>query len=272
MNNHITLRVWIGIITIVLIFVLSSIILGSVYTTALDGVSAGVVSFMSYASSALVTIIYTVSIHRACHLHVPSLRPEIRKLNPRLIVAGFILILAIDVVLHPVMEIIPKIYQDIMVSYMDSGLWAMMAAVVLAPIFEEFIFRGVIQRSLMGRVGVIWGIVLSSLIFGVIHVLPQQVINATAVGLILGSIYYLTGSINTVIAIHFINNGFAYLIFMLFGSDFDLTNLVLGSGELHTVVYALSLILLILGMWNVLSVIRKRRKKVNKLVESQKNN
>lgn len=45
-------------------------------------------------------------------------------------------------------------------------------AVVVAPITEEFLFRGLIYRSIRDRHGVALGAIVSALLFGVIHYVP----------------------------------------------------------------------------------------------------
>lgn len=237
----------IGLLTIIIVFVFTNIFARSAILELYPDLSNGVIAFLSYTITSLLTVIYILIIKRACGIYVPSMRPEIRKLNPRLIVLGFIMIVAMSIVLGPLMEMLPSEYLDIMDKYMNNGLWAMVVAVVVAPIFEEFVFRGVVQTNLIKYYDVIPGIVVGSVVFGLMHVIPQQVVNATGVGLILGSIYYITGSLNTVIAIHFINNGFAYLLFMLFSDTSKLEKVILANETVYIVTYAASLIMLILG-------------------------
>lgn len=221
--------------------------------------SNGVVAFISYSSSALLTTIYTFAISRVTHISVPSLKIEIRKLNPRLIVAGFVLILAINIVISPLEKFIPDVYLDVLDKYMNYGFWAMLVAVAVAPIFEEFLFRGVIQTNLIAHFGVIKGIIFGAVIFGAMHIVPQQALNAAGVGLILGSIYYLTGSLNTVIAIHFINNGFTYLLFMLFSDTNQLEEYLFENTTIHIIAYATSLILLILAGGRVIYKVKSEK-------------
>jgi membrane protease YdiL (CAAX protease family) len=53
-------------------------------------------------------------------------------------------------------------------------------AVVVAPITEEFLFRGLIYRSIRDRRGVPIGAVVSAVLFGVIHYVPGPWPDATA--------------------------------------------------------------------------------------------
>lgn len=79
---------------------------------------------------------------------------------------------------------------------------------------EELLFRGAIQGHLLKIwKNPVWPIVVSSLLFGIVHGNPAQIPFAFVLGLALGWMYYLTGSIIPSILMHFINNGTAVLLF-----------------------------------------------------------
>ena len=82
--------------------------------------------------------------------------------------------------------------------------------VVVAPITEEIFYRGLIQRSLM-PFGKGFAIVISSLIFAVIHGNFMQTPNAFFMGLLLGYAAMKTNSIVLPIILHFANNSIALL-------------------------------------------------------------
>lgn len=63
------------------------------------------------------------------------------------------------------------------------------AVVILAPLFEEILCRGLILNTLRKTMPKWCAIVLSSAIFGIIHGNPIQFIYATALGIILGWLY-----------------------------------------------------------------------------------
>ena len=79
----------------------------------------------------------------------------------------------------------------------------------LVPAFvEEFLFRGTILANLApyGKRG---AILISSLLFGLMHQNPYQIIYTTAAGVILGMAYVKTGSIWLPTAMHFVNNAYS---------------------------------------------------------------
>ena len=86
----------------------------------------------------------------------------------------------------------------------------MLTVIVAAPILEEILFRGIIQGSLVRKYGPWRGVLVASAIFGVVHGIPQQVVNAFFVGAVLGFVYYCSRSLIVVMVIHAINNAFSY--------------------------------------------------------------
>ena len=76
------------------------------------------------------------------------------------------------------------------------------AVVILAPLFEEILCRGLILNTLRKTMPKWCAIVLSSAIFGIIHGNPIQFIYATALGIILGWLYTKFDSIWVPILCH----------------------------------------------------------------------
>ena len=93
---------------------------------------------------------------------------------------------------------------------------------VLAPLLEEVLFRGAIQGALMRFFDRPWpAIIIGALVFGIIHWNPVQIVYATLFGVVLGWIYYRTGSLMSVIVGHVLNNTFAVLTTVLGSSSED---------------------------------------------------
>lgn len=96
------------------------------------------------------------------------------------------------------------------------------ATVIFIPVIEELLFRGLIQGSFMKVLRPIPAIILSSLIFGLIHVQPIQVGYAFICGLAIGSVYYLSGNILVSIWVHLVFNFFGSAVVTLFGDQIAL--------------------------------------------------
>ena len=77
-----------------------------------------------------------------------------------------------------------------------------LALVAVPAVSEELLFRGLLLPGLERRHGARVGLVLSSLLFGVIHVLPVAIVYATIAGLALGWLRQRTGSVLPSIAMH----------------------------------------------------------------------
>ncbi len=84
-------------------------------------------------------------------------------------------------------------------------------AVVIAPLTEEFLFRGIILRGLLGRWKPWPAIVASAALFGVMHLNPAQLPIALATGLVLGWVYVRTRSLGLCMIGHAINNAWTFL-------------------------------------------------------------
>jgi len=76
------------------------------------------------------------------------------------------------------------------------------AAVVLAPVFEEWVYRGQLFPALASRLGRIAGLVLSSAAFAIPHAETWPVFAAFWVGLLLGAVRWSGQAIGTCMGVH----------------------------------------------------------------------
>ena len=83
-------------------------------------------------------------------------------------------------------------------------------SIIIAPIIEELIYRGFIQDRLK-KYGDVFAIVVSSLLFGIIHGNIPQFITSFLLGLVLGYVYLVTNSVKTTIFLHMFNNAYVTL-------------------------------------------------------------
>ena len=124
--------------------------------------------------------------------------------------------------------------------------WGYLAISLLAPLAEEIVFRGAALRSLLAsRLSPLAAILISALLFAVAHLNPAQMPHAFLVGLLLGWMYWRTGSILPGMVYHWANNSSAYIFYAFYPNpDIKLIDVFKGS-ELH-VYMALGFSLLIL--------------------------
>lgn len=91
-----------------------------------------------------------------------------------------------------------------------SGVVWTLIAVVLAPVVEELIFRGILMNRWAVKWGIRTGIVASSILFGVLH--PVDPIGATIFGLVAGLLYLQTRTLIVPIALHAATNAVASVL------------------------------------------------------------
>jgi membrane protease YdiL (CAAX protease family) len=96
-------------------------------------------------------------------------------------------------------------------SAAEAGWWGLtfsiISACLLAPLAEEFLYRGILFRSLWNRLGVIAAMVLSSAIFAVLHFYDGYGLASVAVfGLSCAMLYAATGSLGSTIVLHMLYN------------------------------------------------------------------
>ncbi len=96
--------------------------------------------------------------------------------------------------------------------------------VVVGPIAEETCFRQGILGSLLATESMKrYALVISSLIFGLIHLNPVQITGAFILGLFFGWLYLRTHSLLLPILCHIFNNGLSVTLGMVFGMDMKIS-------------------------------------------------
>lgn len=101
------------------------------------------------------------------------------------------------------------------------GLLGNLLVIALIPaIGEELTFRSVLQQSLTKRCNVHVAVFLSAFIFSFIHFQFYGFLPRMFLGLLLGYIFYYSGSIWTTILMHFVNNGTAVVMGYLEYKDY----------------------------------------------------
>ncbi len=117
-------------------------------------------------------------------------------------------------------------------SFGQNALIGGITAILLAPINEELIFRGILLRKNGAVFKMIPCIIIQALLFGLMHMNPAQSAFTFVLGLAYGYIGYKFDSVIPCIICHIINNGFAMLISGL---------------DLNVLVYAISAVVCAVG-------------------------
>ena len=164
-----------------------------------------------------------------------TIRHSLSGLNPSIILVGVMWLLASQVILEPLLELMPS-NNDFGIG---RGIWAGFTAIVSASVLEELLCRGVIFETLNKRWGAKTSILVSALFFGLLHFDRANATVAIVAGLIFGVLYIRTSSIYATIIIHALNNAIAFALISFGVEDLSFRE-VLGGGATYYIVYALS--------------------------------
>ena len=123
-------------------------------------------------------------------------------------------ILALSFVTEPLSSWLPmpEAIKAIFEKILNDSFWAFITTVIAAPIVEEFLLRGIIERGLLKHTTPLRAILWSAFFFAIIHLNPWQAIGAFIAGAFIGWVYWRTHSIIACIFIHAVNNGTAYFL------------------------------------------------------------
>lgn len=207
-----------AMIGIILVSSLAAGLVGGALTWLTEW-NTGLVNALTYFLQMGLAITFILVQRRTRQAPTNVLNMHAGRISAPLILWGIVLIFVTGVVIEPLLELFPDKYLEQLNQYIGTGGWSILMTVVLAPVMEETLFRGLIQGSINERDGAAKAILLSALLFGVFHMIPQQAINAFLVGIILGYIYFRTKSLLTVIILHALNNGISYLMLEVLGPE-----------------------------------------------------
>ena len=124
--------------------------------------------------------------------------------------------LAAAFVAEPVNMLLPEmpdLLEKALEQLTEGPLWVTLLSVsIFAPLFEEWLCRGLVLRGLLQKLNPFSAIAVSAAFFAVLHMNPWQAIPAFILGLLFGYVYYKTGSLKLTMLMHCVNNTFAALM------------------------------------------------------------
>ena len=142
-----------------------------------------------------------------------------------------------------------------------SNRWGYLAIGLLAPLSEEIVLRGAVLRSLLNkplfagcseRLNVWTAIGISAFFFAIIHFNPAQMPHAFVIGLLLGWMYWRTGSILPGVAYHWANNSIAYIMYNIYPNpDIKLIDIFKGSEQHVLMAVGFSLLILVPAIYQL---------------------
>lgn len=140
-----------------------------------------------------------------------------------------------------------KIQEIVTISDPLSAIFIIGVVVIIAPLIEELVFRGFLQRILEYRIRDITRAVLySALIFAFIHFNPWWIVQIYIIGVFMGYVAWRTNSVWISFIIHAVNNGVAILF-----THLDDGKLIWyeWKGHVSPVILLIGIVLLFCGMY-----------------------
>ena len=152
--------------------------------------------------------------------------------SPFRLLCGYVLLWCVTIAVEPLTSKLPGNQ-----SMLGGGGWLLVSEAILAPIFEETVFRGYVAGALRSAYGGVAAWIWSALIFGAVHVVPSVAVNAALCGLVLGFYYLRYRSLVLVILLHAMNNLTACFLRTMGLGDMTMREAVANDG-LYTAIYA----------------------------------
>ena len=111
-------------------------------------------------------------------------------------------IISFQLINSPLINLITNSFSSNQPNGVHQGIVYFIGAILLGPILEELVFRGTILSGMLDNYSPRKAILLSAIIFGLVHGSPIQIVPAFFWGLLFGYTFYKTRSIILVIFLH----------------------------------------------------------------------
>lgn len=133
----------------------------------------------------------------------------------KLAVVASIATIAAAFIAEPINTLLPEMpefLKQALEQLTEGPLWvAFLSVSVFAPLFEEWLCRGLVLRGLLRKFNPASSIMVSAAFFAILHMNPWQAIPAFLLGLLFGYVYYKTGSLKLTMLMHCVNNTLALI-------------------------------------------------------------
>ena len=245
-----------GMFMMLLMFLVGSI-LGSILTVVLSLISpdfANIYGMMiSYPVMFIPPMLYASSQSRRNEVFEKGYALDSSNFGQNrwwvMIVAVMFSTISLAFICEPLMKVLPQTpewFEQIMNSILkNSPLWVTLISVsVFAPLFEEWLCRGIVLRGLLTKMNPVWAIIISAAFFAVLHMNPWQALPAFILGLLFGYVYYKTGSLKLTMLMHFTNNTMSAIFSKIPQFEEAETFMDVMSPWAYAAVFALSVIIL----------------------------
>lgn len=191
--------------------------------------------------------------------------PKEDKLNPLILISPFFILNISSLIYVQILNLIDSSLVD---RYLESPNLTsnleiygdpvkiaifFVVIVIMAPIVEELVFRGVLFNLLNKNLKTLPAMILSSLFFGILH--SKTFIPTAIIGFLICFIYQKTGNIRYSIMAHMFNNLIAFLM-PLFTMNMNLNESIMNITANETMIIYLGILVLILDVFFAFYVIK----------------
>jgi hypothetical protein len=218
-KNNIT-RIAFGIVLLSLLF---AILVGAGFVSILkvlfpnfDSIAISLLSmFVSTLMIALPVIVYLringLSIRRRLRINRISKNTLFSII---IISGGFIIIIdELDRIVYALFgspDFLSELVEQLKITSVLNGILIILTTIIVAPLVEEMLFRGFLQKVLEESwEDITKAILVTSLLFALVHLNPYWIVQIYLLGMLLGYLSWRTNSIIPGIILHGLNNGFA---------------------------------------------------------------
>lgn len=183
-----------------------------------------------------------------------------------------LLIPALAFLMEPIILALPgaEAFQEMMLSMIgDNMIFAFITVAIAASLLEEVLFRGIILDGFLRNYSPWKAIIWSAFLFGLVHMNPYQFIAAFSIGIIMGWIYWKTGSLWLCILVHFLNNSFGFILSWILGVPLKSamkTSEMVGGENRYMFLLGCASIAVILSLIMLFINLNKREPRINREV------
>lgn len=135
-----------------------------------------------------------------------------KRIIPFIVIGALVLLCGIAAPLSGLIPMSEAMKDSIMVRGGHTGVLSFIMMIIAAPVLEELIFRGIILDGLLKKYTPLAAILISSFLFGMVHLNPWQFITGFLLGAFSGWVYWNTRSLLPSIIIHATANSYGFFL------------------------------------------------------------
>lgn len=133
----------------------------------------------------------------------------------------------------------------------EMSLFALLMTLAVAPaIGEEVVFRGVIGRGLVARMGVFYGVLLTSVFFAAVHIHPVHAVGVFLLGVTMHMLHLASRSFWAPVIYHYLNNAWATVMSKYGGQPSEAASVEESSRWFPVTLAVLLVMLLLKILWD----------------------